>query len=220
VPGEFSLLETMRLEEGEVPRLERHLARMAASARHFGFAWDESVVRAALVSRVHAHPAGLWRLRLLVDRGGIPTLECSPHVAPHGLLGTSPRHGMSEPTFVSFARTPVDEHDPFLLHKTTRRAMYDRAHREKPPGVFDAILWNHGDEVTESTIANVVTEIDGVLYTPPIKCGLLGGTLRAELLESGKLRERVITKEEFSAARHIALINSLRGWMWAQLLAV
>ena len=47
------------------------------------------------------------------------------------------------------------------------------------------MLWNERGEVTESTIANVVVEIDGVRYTPPLACGLLGGTFRGELLGVG-----------------------------------
>ena len=42
---DFSLLETMRLNEGTIVRLERHLSRLAGSARHFGYAYDESRIR-------------------------------------------------------------------------------------------------------------------------------------------------------------------------------
>jgi len=45
VMDSFSLLETMRLEDGQVPRLERHLTRMASAARHFGYPWNEQAVR-------------------------------------------------------------------------------------------------------------------------------------------------------------------------------
>jgi branched-subunit amino acid aminotransferase/4-amino-4-deoxychorismate lyase len=38
----FALLETMRLEDGRLRRIERHLARAAAAARDFGHAWDEA----------------------------------------------------------------------------------------------------------------------------------------------------------------------------------
>jgi para-aminobenzoate synthetase/4-amino-4-deoxychorismate lyase len=37
----------------------------------------------------------------------------------------------------------------------------------------DVLLWNERDEVTESTIANLVAEIDNSWWTPPLSCGLL-----------------------------------------------
>ncbi|MBI5566910.1 MAG: aminotransferase class IV [Chloroflexi bacterium] len=59
--------------------------------------------------------------------------------------------------------------------------------------------------------------MSGQRYTPPIDCGLLPGTFRADLIERGLIRERVILKGELSAATHIWLINSVRGWLEAQL---
>ena len=76
---EFSLLETMRLDEGAVVRLERHLARLTGSARHFGYALDDARIRSAIAATEAAHPHGTWRVRLLVDRDGAPTIECTPY---------------------------------------------------------------------------------------------------------------------------------------------
>lgn len=206
--GDFSLLETMRLEDGAVPRLERHLARMAASARHFEYRWDEDRVRAAVVAMQHDHSAGCWRLRLLVDAQGSPTVECTQHTTDAGRVWR-----------VSFAHEPIDERDPFLLNKTTRREVYDNARRAQPD-LDDVILWNRHGDVTESTIANVVVEIEGARYTPPALCGLLGGTFRAELLDAAAIRERVMTRDDVTAATRLWLINSLREWIDARLVAV
>jgi len=206
--GDFSLLETMRLEEGRIPRLERHLSRMAASALLFAYPWDDAAVHGAIAAAQHDHPHGCWRVRLLVDRAGTPTAECSPHT-----------HDTNRVWRVALAHEPIDERDPFLFNKTTRRAVYDDARRAQPD-VDDVILWNRYGEVTESTIANVVAEIDGERYTPPIECGLLGGMFRAELLEAGTIRERAITRDAFAAAPRLWLINSLREWIDARLAAV
>jgi para-aminobenzoate synthetase/4-amino-4-deoxychorismate lyase len=75
------------------------------------------------------------------------------------------------------------------------------------------IFWNERGEVTESRIANLVVPIDGQLYTPPISSGLLPGTFRAQLLAEGKIKERVITVEEFQNAKEFFLINSVRKWI-------
>jgi para-aminobenzoate synthetase / 4-amino-4-deoxychorismate lyase len=202
----FFLLETMRLEHGRVERLERHVARMGEAARFFGYVWNESAVREALAAVAGSHPQGCWRLRLLLSSDGHPQIECTTHAQD-----TRRWH-------LAFAKEPIDSHDPFVLHKTTRRAVYEAA-RGSRTDVDDVLLWNGRGEVTESTIANVVAEIEGVRCTPPLRCGLLPGTFRAEQLELGTIRERVLFKADIAAASRLWLINSVRGWVEGSLIS-
>jgi para-aminobenzoate synthetase/4-amino-4-deoxychorismate lyase len=102
---------------------------------------------------------------------------------------------------VRLAATPVDSSDRFLFHKTTRRDFSSD----------DILYWNERGEITESSIANVVVEIDGELYTPPIASGLLAGTFRNHLLAKGKIKERVIRVVELP--KEFFLINSVRKWI-------
>ena len=99
----FSLLETMRLEDGRVERLERHLARMAAAARDFNYEWNEPAVRLAVDSLAGEHPGGCWRMRLLLAADGSPTIECTPHAHEERIWR------------VDFALEPVDPLNPFIL---------------------------------------------------------------------------------------------------------
>ena len=73
------------------------------------------------------------------------------------------------------------------------------------------ILFNADGEVTESSRANVVAEIGGALCTPPVACGLLPGTCRAQLLEAGTVIERVITIDQLRLSPRVFLVNSVRG---------
>jgi len=118
----------------------------------------------------------------------------------------------SAPLAVALARFPVDRGDPFLYHKTTHRSVYAQALASRP-GFEDVILFNAAGEVTESSRANVAAEIGGALCTPPVSCGLLAGTYRAHLLETGDVRERVITVDELLSSPRVFLVNSVRGWM-------
>jgi para-aminobenzoate synthetase/4-amino-4-deoxychorismate lyase len=201
IPGpSFSLLETMRLETGRIERLDRHVARMAEAAGYFEYQWIESAVRQAVERARQEHPDGCWRLRLLLAADGVPIVECTPHVPD------------TRPWRIDFAVEPVDSQDPFVLHKTTRRMVHEAARRSRND-VDDVLLWNRRGEVTESTIANVVAEIDGLRYTPPVRCGLLAGTFRAEQLEAGAIHEQVLTKADIVSASRLWLINSVRGWV-------
>jgi para-aminobenzoate synthetase/4-amino-4-deoxychorismate lyase len=197
---DFFLLETMRLDNGAIVRLDRHLARLAASAQRFDYPLDETRTREAIAATGRAHPHGRWRVRLLVARNGTATIECTPYVAD----GRTWR--------VTFASAAVDSQDPFLANKTTHRVVYDRA-RDARPDVDDVILWNEREEVTEATLGNIVVDIDGVRYTPPLACGLLGGTFRGELLDSGRIRERMLTRDDVRHASRVWLINSVREWV-------
>jgi para-aminobenzoate synthetase/4-amino-4-deoxychorismate lyase len=201
----FSLLETMRLEDGQVVRLDRHVRRMAGSAGVFGYRWDEPAVLAAVAAAAASHPAGRWRMRLLLPADGSPQVETT-------LMEPEPPRVWR----VAFAATPVDADDLMLRNKTTSRTVYERARRERPD-VDDVLLWNTRLEVTESTIANVVAEIGGIRFTPAAASGVLPGVFRSELLDAGTIHERVLTREDVEGASRLWLINSLREWIDARL---
>ena len=78
-------------------------------------------------------------------------------------------------------------------------------------------LYNEAGEVTESCIANVVILRNGRLVTPPVRCGLLNGTYRAELLDRGEISEEAVSLSELKRAEKIFLINSVRKWREAVL---
>lgn len=201
---DFSLLETMRLEDGRVVRQEEHLARMAAAARAHEFAWDQGRMTGALAGVAAGQPTGRWRIRLLLADTGEPTIECSAFPEASG-----------RPWRVALAADAVDAAEPLLRFKTTRRQIYDAA-RLARPGADDVVLWTQDGAITESTIANVVVELDGTLYTPPAAGALLPGVFRGELVRTGRVRERTILKHEAVSAPRVWLINSLREWIEAE----
>jgi para-aminobenzoate synthetase/4-amino-4-deoxychorismate lyase len=197
----FDLLETLRLEEGTYALLERHLQRLADSAAYFAIPLSPDALRERLADQAQDAPAGTWRGRLLVSQAGEIHLECRP------LEAWPPA-----PLPVALAPTPVSSQDPFLFHKTTHRALYETRRAERPD-VFDVLLVNERGELTEFTLGNLVVEIAGQRWTPPRACGVLAGTLRAELLERGEIGEQVLTPTDLTAASGLWLINSVRGWV-------
>src|SRR5699024_3001334 len=95
-------------------------------------------------------------------------------------------------------------------HKTTSREIYNK---HKQANIFDVLLWNDRKEITEFTNGNIVVDIDGNLYTPPISCGLLPGTFRKHLLNENLISERVIPLDKLSSCNAIWFINSVRKWV-------
>lgn len=199
----FSLLETLLLRDGSYGLLERHLARLASSAAHFGILCVPARVQAALQAWANAHPQGDWRVRLLVDRQGAIQVEGFPQEP-------TPPH-----IRVALAAAPVRSDDEFLRHKTTERSAYTA--QAVPEGCFDLLLWNERDELTEFTRGNVVVELDGRLLTPALEAGLLNGVLRQDMLDRGLITESVIRRTDLARATGLYFINGLRGRIAAEL---
>lgn len=201
------LLETLRWRpEDGFFLLERHLARLARAAVYFGLLLPD--VREALAGSVATFPREACRVRLIVPLRGAPRVEA---VA----LRDVP---LANPLRVALAREPIEAGDPGLRFKTSNRAIYARA-RAGCPGVDDVLLHNTRGELTESTIANLVVERAGRRVTPPLSCGVLAGVYREELLARGEIVEAVILKDELTPEAPLFLINSVREWMPARLVA-
>lgn len=201
---DFSLLESLRLENGEFPFLVGHRRRLGRSAAYFGFPFPWPKILKALKGGAARHPHGLWKARLTLSREG--NVEVTAEALP--LEDRAWR--------VKFAPHPVDDQDVFLFHKTTRRGVYDRA-RESAAGVEDVLLWNARGELTESTRGNLVVEKNGRRYTPPRSSGLLAGVFRERLLRGGKIEEKVLRPRDLRTADKIFLINAVRGWIPVEL---
>ena len=208
-PG-LDLIETLRWQPGEgFVRLDRHLARLCASARALGLACEPDRVVSALRQAAGESEAPL-RMRLLLSRdGGIEATAYPYDALPEGRVWT-----------LRLARmTRLSSADPLLRHKTGRRDAYLRARAEYAPAEADEVLLaNERGELCEGTVTTLFADFgDGVLATPRLDCGLLAGVLRAEMLEEGRAREAVFGVEELKSATALFVGNSLRGLIPARL---
>ncbi len=201
----FDLLETLLLEDGVFFLLDRHLARLKASADYFDIPLSEPALRSLLEKQRRAHPTGAWKVRLLAGAQGPMNAISEPAPPPRVFC-------------LAMASRAISSNDRFLFHKTTRRAVYEQA-RADQPAADDVVLFNERGELTESTIANLVVELDGRRYTPPLSSGLLAGVFREELLQTGALCERILRREDLQNATAVYLINSVRRWIPIHLVA-
>jgi para-aminobenzoate synthetase / 4-amino-4-deoxychorismate lyase len=213
-PG-FQLFETMSAtREAGVRHLDRHLARMGASAKWLGFPFDEDSIRARLAAQCEALQAGQpHRMRLVLDKAGSVELTAAPLMPlPDENVGVllGPEHGFAN----------VQSDDPLLGHKITRRAEYDRGWREAEAlDAFDTLFFNERGELTEGGRSNVFVKLEGKWWTPPLACGVLPGVMRAVLLDDADLAaaERVLTRDDVTHAEALLICNALRGALPARL---
>jgi len=197
----FDLIETMRFEalDGFV-ELERHLARMTASADALGFEFNRHDCRNDLQASTFRLTSDA-RVRLMLARSGALAIEVRP-------LPVKP----TEPVEVAIVALPVPTDDPRLVHKTSDRAFYDDARRRA--GSFEVIFATAEGLLTEGSFTNIFVPRDGGLITPR-GGSLMPGILRGRLISEGKAIEGDVRAADLADGFFVG--NSLRGLMAARL---
>ena len=204
MPNDFEIFETMYATREEGCRhLERHLARLRASAAYFGYPFTEELARAgAIAACAVLAPATPHRLRLALQPDG----EIVVHTAP-----LAPLNG---PVEVLLSSEPVASDALFARHKTTIRSRYDAAWKAaESAGAFDTLFFNEHGELAEGGRSSVFVRVGGRWYTPPLSSGVLPGVMRALLLEDPAWNaiECPISRETLARAQEIVVCNALRG---------
>lgn len=211
---DFYVFESLLLEDGEYYLLDRHLARLSTSVSYFGFVREEretsevsgnslmARIRERLTDIAKARATGHYKVRITVRVND--AIECSAEALT----------SLPSPYRVALSQAPVNSANPFLGHKTNVRDSIERAMRSVQGAgdarADDVIMINERGELTESSRANVVLEINGVKYTPPLEAGILPGVYRNELLAAGALVERTLSARDFRECDRVFIINSVR----------
>jgi para-aminobenzoate synthetase/4-amino-4-deoxychorismate lyase len=202
---QFDLFETMLWEPHQGFRnLTFHLERIERSAQYSLFKYDPEQIQQDLDSiqkklQISNKPS---RVRLKLSESGESLIE-TEEILP-----------LTEPVRVVMSEIRTDSKDRFLYHKTTARHLYEAEYlAAKQKGYFDVIFRNERDEITEGAISNIFIEKNGTLFTPPINSGLLAGTFRRFVLQSGDwdAQEKVLTVEDLKIADRIYASNAIRG---------
>ncbi|AQT49268.1 bifunctional anthranilate synthase component I family protein/class IV aminotransferase [Burkholderia orbicola] len=207
-PG-FQLFETTAATRADgIRHLDRHLARLQRSADAFGFRFDADALRREIDARCAALDGdGAYRMKLTLAKDGAIEIVAAPlKPLPAGPVGVllACEHGFA----------PTRASDALLLHKTTRRAEYDRAWQAAEAlGGFDMLFVNERGEVTEGGRSNLFVKLDGQWVTPPLASGVLPGVMRGVLLDDRAFGavERVVTRDDLARAQGLLLTNALRG---------
>lgn len=202
------LIETMlwRPDDG-IWLLDMHLDRLADSAAYFRHACSQDELRSDLDAFTRdLNKEQPWRIRLLLSSSGATSFTASP-------VAEEPNSGKIETVAISNVR--VNSMDPYLFHKTTRRQVYDEAYASQavPQGHLDIVFLNERGEITEGSRTNIFAAFGTKMYTPPLSCGLLPGTLRRSLLEDSRKHvvERILSREDLLSADRIFVGNSIHG---------
>ncbi len=201
-----TLIETLKWspEEGFV-LLGRHIARLLSSAAYFGLPADGADATTRLLAESQAW-TGPMRVRLTLSDAGIE-------------ITAVPLPPNPEKFRFLVAGESLQSSSVWLAHKTTNRAFYDqpRITAQEKYGVDEIVFCNERGEMTEGSITNLFIQRGEKLLTPALTSGLLPGTLRAELIETGRAEEAILTLADLQSADAVFLGNSVRGLIRAEL---
>jgi para-aminobenzoate synthetase / 4-amino-4-deoxychorismate lyase len=204
----FDLIETMiwRPEIGWWA-WDAHMARLQYSSKYWAFSLDLPRLQQE-ATQLCKNWTRAMRVRLLVSRFGATSWQWADAPTYPGtdvFVVVSPNHMQSD--------------NIFLYHKTSHRAFYDdeRKRLQRQTGCFDCLFLNERGEVTEGSFTTLFVRHGSQLLTPALSCGVLPGILRQSLLDSGEVKEALLTLEDVRKADALLVGNSVRGIMGVHL---
>ena len=190
----FELLTTGRIHQGELTFLEQHLTRLREASRYFAYPFNEPKLLNKLQEQLaHVDPSLDYRCRIALQRNGTIQLTITE-------LTDLPASYLQ----AQLTEQKLDLATPFTYFKTSQRDHLGQSDHEQIFHLPDGSL-------LETTIGNLVLEIEGQLYTPPAHLPLLDGIYRRHLLETQQVEEKLLTLNDLTDADRIYACNALRG---------
>ena len=218
--------ETLRTYNRQPFLLDRHLARLRASADRLALAvppTDADLEDRMRVTMRDVTPDGEVTIRVLVTRGvGDMTYDpaACPHptivmiVRPHRDIPDSLLHDGVSVVVASVLRNHPRTVDPSIKSNNLlnnvlamQEAVRRRAHEAIPP--------NPRGELAECSQSNLFAVRDGVVLTPPLDAGLLEGVTRNFLFEVGAdigvpVRETVLREADLGRVDELFITSTTR----------
>jgi branched-chain amino acid aminotransferase len=223
--------ETMKMAKGRLLLADFHMERLFSTLAILQFQppayftpdYLKDLIQQLALKNGHNK---LARIRLTIYRGDGGLYDLTNHF-PHHLIQTwelNPannqfnENGLDIGVYTS-AKKSYDEFSSLKSNNFLAYAM--AAIWVKQQKLNDAILLNHFDRVADATIANVFIVHEGVIKTPPLSEGPIGGVMRRYLLNqlreaSMPVAETPITLDDIHNASEIFLTNSIYGIRWVK----
>jgi branched-chain amino acid aminotransferase len=190
------VFEVMCLYKGKVFAFEDHMARMRLSADNLLLPFDQAAVRADC-ERLLAETDDDGLLRVVVTRGGrrIGLVEPMPTYPPTLALAT-----------IEYAPTRVLDQIKSLSYASNM--LSDR--RAKQAGADLALLITPHGRILEGATSSFFAVLDGELVTPPISEHILRSITRKHVLETSKVTERTLTRDDIPNFSEAFLASTTR----------
>ncbi|QHW37861.1 aminotransferase class IV [Staphylococcus ursi] len=196
----MNLFETMRLDNGEIPRLAYHAERLQRASVALGLPFDNSKWQQTIQQLCETYARGRYRVKVILEPSGEVRTEVST------LQNTMTMTAQFVPM-----KSDIPEWQ--RIYKTSEREHVAHSHTTQLALFYDETT----DKVLEFDIGNVVLTVDGTHYTPIYDKDFLQGCMRRDLLAEQRIKEKYLTtvmiKEALQHGGQLWMINSLREWV-------
>lgn len=218
------LFETMRVYNGTIFRLDRHLARLTAGARTLGICPPTELADMIAEAMHAARAAGIAEacVRCTVSRGlSGPGVLAPPEVPPTSVLVLCAVPSFA-PTIYSeglAAHIVTGRRNEWSPTSGVKTLSYTdavvAALEARRAGADEAILLDTAGHISETPTSNIFVCIGGALRTPPRSCGILPGITREAVMELApslglEVAEPVVTEADLFGAAEVFVTSSLR----------
>lgn len=227
-----AIYEVWRTHDGVIFTWQEHWARLERSARSLYLelplkpeAMLAEIRRTVAAYRERTGNRGELYIRLQVTRGGgaigldpaladrsdyLLLVQPCPETAPEKM-----RDGLTLSVATGLRRNPIDTLSP--AWKTGNYLNNILCLREaRGRGADEVVILNQAGEVTEAAVCNIGFVRDGVVLTPPLSAGILGGITRSVVITEVAAaagitaREQTIRPAEFSSMQECFLLSTTK----------
>ncbi len=222
------LFESLRVVDGKPRNVDAHWVRMTTGAALLRIELPPNLDRTSferyiveLVQRT-GHVSGRCRFTLfrtgdgnyrpVSNKGGF-TIELKPITEPSYTLN---EHGLMVDIWPEM-RKPIND---LARHKTLNCQYYVMASLwSQQRGLDDCMLQNERGNIIESSSGNLFIVSNGVLYTPSLADGCVGGVMRAQVINLAiangiKVYECSLNPQNLLAADELFFTNAVLGLQW------
>jgi branched-chain amino acid aminotransferase len=221
----------MKIVNGSISLKALHFERLLSSLDLLGFVLPKNLGAAELEAQVislakkNGHDAyGRARLNIFRRDGGLydPVKKDPNFLIETFQLERTIGHLNDNGLTVDIYKDARKAADNFSHIKTNSGLPYVMAaHWAMKNKLNDALLLNPLDRLADSTIANVFVVSGGIIKTPALTEGCIGGVMRKHLIdccrrEAIPLEETGITVAELQNASEVFLTNAIRGIKWVK----
>jgi len=222
------LFESLRIVGGKPCFTDAHWARMSTGAGLLRIALPDGLDHASFTGRILrlVEATGLTsaRCRFTLYRGGGGHYRPERHEGAYTIemkpldqaVHTLNEHGLMVDIWPGM-RKPINE---LSRHKTLNCQYYIMAALwSEQRGLDDCLLQNERGNIIESSAGNIFIVSNGVLYTPSLADGCMGGVMRAQIINLAlangiKVYECSLNPQNLLAADELFFTNAVRGIQW------
>lgn len=223
------LFESIRVINGKPFNIENHIIRLLSGAKalslevpsNFDTKYFNDQI-SSLIAKNNIKAGGRVRLSLYRNDGGYykPSNNSCSY-----LITADPKsdnlYKMNEEGLLVDIYDGIHKHKNILSNYKTSNALHSimAGNYANNNNLGDCFITNSNRNIIEAISSNIFLVSNGVLYTPPLADGCIGGTMRMHVINIAlknnyKVYETSLLPQNLMVADEIFLTNAIRGIQW------